>query len=72
MGVYRGSTLGHCITMQHLMEKFTSSRLVSLYTAFLDLTPTFASISRGLLWEKLKAMNIDNRLYYIRLERCLV
>ena len=55
-------TLEHCLILQHLIEKYASKNVTSLYAAFVDLKAAFDSIPRAQLWAKLENSTVDKRL----------
>lgn len=59
------TTIDQCFVLQHLIEKYISNKVTSLYAAYIDLKAAFDSISRVKLWEKLEASNIDRRLLFL-------
>ena len=59
------TTIDQCLVLQHLIEKYSSSKIASLYVAFIDFRAAFDSISRTKLWEKLETSTIDRRLLYL-------
>ena len=59
------STLDHCVTLTHLVNKYSKKNRTKLFVGFLDLKGAFDSIPRDLLWDKLADLNIDKRLLYL-------
>lgn len=59
------STLDQCVILDHLISKYSSKNPVSLYAAFIDFRSAFDSISRNILWAKLRDSKIDKRLLFL-------